>query len=214
MDFAQYKRILRTISPSTPDTLFERIEDVVTKTVIGCYEDLHCSFNSMRNHNFNSYELYGFDVLVDENLKPWIIEVNINPSLKAPSPVDINVKSSMLSDMFTLLGIKVHPNVNHIQSYKTSTNKAYFPAASRSRNTREDDPHLQDFPGVTSEAFESLLEVFEQNHRKGNFKRLFPSKKGEEVFNQVVKKKGRFTPTILQHYSQNPFDSPIKHLLS
>lgn len=37
------------------------------------------------------HELFGFDVILDENLKPWIVEVNISPSLHSTSSLDVNV---------------------------------------------------------------------------------------------------------------------------
>lgn len=52
-------------------------------------------------------ELYGFDILVDEKLKPWLLEVNLSPSLGIDSTLDSHIKSSMLCDLLTLIGIPI-----------------------------------------------------------------------------------------------------------
>lgn len=61
--------------------------------------------NFLSGHIFS--ELYGFDILVDDKLKPWLIEVNLSPSLGIDSALDARIKSSMLCDLFTLIGIPI-----------------------------------------------------------------------------------------------------------
>ena len=37
--------------------------------------------------DYNCFKLFGFDVFIDSNLKPWLLEVNNIPSL-FPEPID------------------------------------------------------------------------------------------------------------------------------
>lgn len=43
--------------------------------------------------------------MIDSNFKPWLIEVNLAPSLNGDSPIDLKIKGGLLADIFTLIGI-------------------------------------------------------------------------------------------------------------
>lgn len=48
-------------------------------------------------------------MLIDEKLKPWVLEVNVMPSLSSSSPMDKRIKSTSISDLFNMVGF-VHFN--------------------------------------------------------------------------------------------------------
>jgi tubulin polyglutamylase TTLL9 len=52
------------------------------------------------------FELYGFDILLDSELKPWLLEVNSSPSMTANTPADAELKNSILDDTFTVLDLE------------------------------------------------------------------------------------------------------------
>ncbi len=52
------------------------------------------------------FELFGFDIMLDEALKPWLIEVNCSPALGTTEKADYDVKEPLLKDMIHLLDIK------------------------------------------------------------------------------------------------------------
>jgi tubulin polyglutamylase TTLL4 len=44
------------------------------------------------------------DILIDSKLKPWLIEINVCPSLSTGSKLDKKIKYSLISDSCNLLG--------------------------------------------------------------------------------------------------------------
>ena len=55
----------------------------------------------------HSFECYGFDIMMDAQLKPWLLEVNASPSLSTTTTTDRLLKMQLIED---LLGLVVPPN--------------------------------------------------------------------------------------------------------
>jgi tubulin polyglutamylase TTLL6/13 len=51
------------------------------------------------------FELLGFDIILDSNLKPMLLEVNHAPSFATDSPLDYEIKKALFVDMFGMLGL-------------------------------------------------------------------------------------------------------------
>lgn len=62
--------------------LWDSLADLVVKTVISGESSMSHMCRSNLSNRYNSYELFGIDVLFDENLKPWILEVLLNKYIK------------------------------------------------------------------------------------------------------------------------------------
>ena len=50
-----------------------------------------------------AFELFGYDVLIDSELKPWLIEVNSSPSLARDNALDHEIKNALLRDVLSVL---------------------------------------------------------------------------------------------------------------
>jgi len=87
--------------------LFKKIEDIIIKTILSVEvvvnnaTDMFCPAKSA-----NCFELLGFDILIDSQLEPWLLEVNLSPALSCDSPLDQKIKSNAIADLFSLAGIQ------------------------------------------------------------------------------------------------------------
>ena len=68
-----------------------RLNDFVTETLIPeIRRQVETTFESIRTPlkmTKSSFEVFGFDFLVDSNLQTWLLEVNTNPCLEESSPM-------------------------------------------------------------------------------------------------------------------------------
>jgi len=53
------------------------------------------------------FEVLGFDIFLDDKLKPWIIEVNHAPSFVCDTPLDTKIKRGLLEDVFQILNLSI-----------------------------------------------------------------------------------------------------------
>ena len=69
------------------------------------------------------FECYGFDIIIDENLKPWLIEINASPSLSATTKADRIFKRKLIFDLFQIVIPEDFPNIKTTQGYTNWCNK-------------------------------------------------------------------------------------------
>lgn len=101
---------------------FKRVNDVFWYSLQAVQDkiinDKHC------------FELYGYDILFDVDLRCWLIEVNASPSLSASSHEDKLLKKRMLSDTLNVVDMeqRLFGNETRIGGYDllTSTSECYL----------------------------------------------------------------------------------------
>lgn len=90
------------------DQTWDKIGDIIVKTV--------CSIQPILKHNYKTchaddpynqtcFEILGFDILLNEKLRPYLIEVNHSPSFRTGSMIDERVKTNLIRDTLRILNL-------------------------------------------------------------------------------------------------------------
>ena len=63
--------------------------------------------------NSQCFEILGFDVFVDDKLKPWLLEVNHSPSFVTDTPLDYKIKHQLICNVITMLNMNLKRKRNY-----------------------------------------------------------------------------------------------------
>jgi len=92
------KHLLSTVGLAVVNDLFSDIEAIVIHSLFSVQKvminDKHC------------FELYGYDILIDTDYRPWLLEVNASPSLTANTVADYEMKFGMLDDALSVIDVE------------------------------------------------------------------------------------------------------------
>ena len=189
------------------EKIWSKIKDIVIKTIITVkdesarevpYTKLNCLF-----------ELYGFDIMIDKDYKPWLIEVNVNPSLHCTSPLDLVIKSDLIGDVINIVGVtpyhhKIKDKVYNIfgtndeeekeeKKEKEETSKTYM--ATRAKIMKEFSKtnlkaKLPEFDGpFYKNMINYSIEEVERS-KITDFECIFPLKSNIEQYSKFIIKEG------------------------
>ena len=159
-------KFLKTKRQDT-DALWNKIYDLIIKTVISIEPLVVAQVKRYGIKRHNCFDLLGFDVLLDDAMKPWLIEVNLSPSMNNDSPLDHRIKTNLLADTLTLIGLRRidrrQERMNAIRSRGSSNIHVSNSRAGTSHNK-------------TRESFNMVLrEIQEEHARRGGFVRIYPA---------------------------------------
>ncbi|EKX44293.1 hypothetical protein GUITHDRAFT_72357, partial [Guillardia theta CCMP2712] len=88
--------------------IWEDIERCIVKTLLAVQPQVAHAYRTSiaGNHDsvgFSCFDLLGFDILLDEEGKPWVIEVNEMPSFDTAAPIDEAVKTAVVTETLLLV---------------------------------------------------------------------------------------------------------------
>lgn len=87
------------------------LRNLVLRTVLAGESSINNMTKTNMGSRYNCFELFGIDVLLDSELKPWLLEVNISPSLHSASPLDLHVKGPLCTALLNTAMFQVPPRI-------------------------------------------------------------------------------------------------------
>ena len=120
---------------SVTEQFIPRIKDIVIDTFLSVKKKMNAS------QRRNVFELFGFDFLLDEDFRIWLIECNYNPFLGTPNAYMKILVPNMINDMLKIVVdpvlkpvVEIDPDrPNDFELLYRDSSRKYGPAVNQRR---------------------------------------------------------------------------------
>lgn len=168
------------ITSTRIEVLWKQIKDIMTKTLLSIQQNLQHEYvawfrKSKMEAGFACFEVLGFDIMLDQQLNPWLIEVNHSPSLHTDSALDKEVKEAVLVDSLTLAKVYSEDLVSTETQESQNRENQSICVHDQLEKEHENGPLNQklDTQNAAVDELQRLRKVYEDAHL-GGFERLYP----------------------------------------
>ncbi|OHT16236.1 Tubulin-tyrosine ligase family protein [Tritrichomonas foetus] len=171
--------------------LMKKIEKVVIASFIA-------GMTTVREHHFNcikhrhtSYELYGVDVILDQDLNPYIMEINISPSMDTTgSKLDREIKFPLLIDTLNKARIiKCNSKSKDPCPSIASLDILWRKSMSEERVKDVVNNKVDPWENPVFADFTFIRDFLEENKIPTKYRRVYPKRKTMSMFSKCFSRK-------------------------
>ena len=156
------------------DAIKAQIEDIIIKTLCAIQPNLAHHYHACQPEDLSKamcFEVLGFDIILDEKARPYMLEVNHSPSFNTDSPLDKAIKSKVIGEALRLAWVSSKKKVNYYRKLKENVNKRAI-SGKLDRISREERER------IVKEAGE-MRDRHEDKHQ-GGYKKIYPAPGSEK----------------------------------
>jgi len=146
-----------------------------------------CSIQPILSQNYKSchadevynnmcFEILGFDIMLDDKLKPWLIEVNHLPSFASDTPLDLKIKSSVIKDAFQLMNISIKDKIDYKNKKRAELNekilrskKAKLSTSEKQKLFEKAQKERDDWEAINSGGYEKIFPLPSETQEGENY---------------------------------------------
>ena len=100
-----FKALRRVIPKIAYKAVLSQIKDIGVKTILAIEAEASAQYKQLGISPNKGFDLLGFDFLIDDSHKVWLMEVHQNPDMRYLSPFTHAAKPRLIADLFTLIGL-------------------------------------------------------------------------------------------------------------